>query len=58
MLIDLFGIGAVIGLRPVRTAVREGEGNARVNVSVLTGAIISEPVLVRILTTNINATGK
>lgn len=49
---------AVIGLQGVQTvAVREGSGDARLNVGVLSGSRLSRPVVVRVLTVNIDAIG-
>ena len=46
-----------MGLQPLRVAVREGDGDARVGVATTSG-VLSEPVTVHIITANINATGK
>ena len=49
---------AVIGLREILSTVTEGGGvSARVGISVLQGEL-SEPVIVRVWTANVNALGK
>lgn len=52
-----FPIVAIVGLQGLLTTVTEGEGSARVGISVLEGGL-SQSILVRLLTVDINATCK